>query len=106
MKFYKQGEVGVRGWFIGNYPEALIQTDQFEVCYDEVERNICEPHYHTRCKEIVLITEGTIVAGGKTCKKGDIVVFEKGDVNDMVGITDYKIVVIKIPAGGNDKVEL
>jgi len=106
MKFYKQSEVGERGWFIGNYPEALIKTDQFEICYDEVERNICEPHYHTRCIEILLITEGIVVVGGKTCKKGDIVVFEKGDINDIVGITDYKTVCVKIPAGGSDKVRI
>jgi len=104
MKFYHAKEVGVRGWFIGDYPEAIIQTDQFEVCYDEVEKNLCEPHYHTRCREIILITEGVVMAGNRECRKGDIIVFEKGDINDIVGITDYKVVVVKVPAGGNDKI--
>ena len=106
MKFYKDNEVGSRGWFIGNYPEAIIQTDQFEICYDEVEKNICEPNYHTCCTEIVLITEGIVMAGNRRCIKGDIIVFEKGDINDMIGVTDYKIVVVKVPAGGDDKVIL
>jgi uncharacterized cupin superfamily protein len=106
MKFYKQVDFGKRGWFIGDFPEALVSTDQFEICYDEVERNVNQAHYHTRCREIVLITEGTVVVGGKTCRKGDIIVFEKGDINDIIGITDYKVVTVKIPAGGNDKVEI
>jgi len=104
MKFYHAKEVGVRGWFIGDYPEAVVRTDQFEVCYDEVEKNLCEPHYHTRCREIILITEGVVMAGNRECRKGDIIVFEKGDINDIVGITDYKVVVVKVPAGGNDKI--
>jgi len=104
MKFYHAKEVGVRGWFIGDYPEAIIQTDQFEVCYDEVEKNLCEPHYHTRCREIILITEGVVMAGNRECRKGDIIVFEKGDINDIVSIKDYKVVVVKVPAGGNDKI--
>jgi uncharacterized cupin superfamily protein len=104
MKFYHAKEVGVRGWFIGDYPEAVVKTDQFEVCYDEVEKNLCEPHYHTKCREIILITEGVVMAGNRECRKGDIVVFEKGDINDIIGITDYKVVVVKVPAGGNDKI--
>ena len=104
MKFYHAKEVGVRGWFIGDYPEAVVKTDQFEVCYDEVEKNLCEPHYHTKCREIILITEGVVMAGNRECRKGDIIVFEKGDINDIVGITDYKVVVVKVPAGGNDKI--
>lgn len=106
MKFYKLSEVGKRGWFIGDYPEALVTTDQFEVCYDEVEKNIYEPHYHTRCTEIVLITEGVVVAKNRKFRKGDIIVFEQGDVNGIIGITDYKVVVVKIPAGGNDKIDV
>jgi|SRR5210317_121820 len=104
MKFYHAKEVGVRGWFIGDYPEAVVRTDQFEVCYDEVEKNLCEPHYHTKCREIILITEGVVMAGNRECRKGDIVVFEKGDINDIIGVTDYKVVVVKVPAGGNDKI--
>lgn len=104
MKFYHAKEVGVRGWFIGDYPEAVVKTDQFEVCYDEVEKNLCEPHYHTKCREIILITEGVVMAGNRECRKGDIVVFEKGDINDIIGVTDYKVVVVKVPAGGNDKI--
>jgi uncharacterized cupin superfamily protein len=104
MKFLKLSDVGSRGWFIGDYPEALIQTDKFEVCYDEVERLSCEPHYHTKCREIVLITEGIVMAGNRECRKGDIIIFEKGDINDIIGITDYKVVVVKVPAGGNDKI--
>jgi len=106
MKFLKLNDVGSRGWFIGDYPEALIQTDQFEVCYDEVEKLNCEPHYHTKCREIILITEGIVMAGNRECRKGDIIIFEKGDINDIIGITDYKIVVVKVPAGGDDKIVL
>jgi len=46
------------------------------------------------------------MAGNRRCRKGDIIVFEKGDINDMIGVTDYKIVVVKVPAGGDDKVIL
>jgi hypothetical protein len=44
------------------------------------------------------------MAGDRECRKGDIIIFEKGDINDIIGITDYKVVVVKVPAGGNDKI--
>ena len=106
MKFYKLNEVGRDGWFIGDYPNASITSKNVEVCYREYPANYTQPHYHTVCEEIVLVVDGIITVGGRTLSKGDVVVIEQGETNDIFGVTDYSVVGVKMPAGGNDKVLL
>lgn len=106
MKYFKLKDVGRGGWFIGDYSNAIKSTKDVEVCYREYPANFTEPHYHTACDEIVLVVEGTITVGGKTLSQGEIVLIEKGEINDIFGVTDYKVVGVKIPAGGSDKILL
>ena len=106
MKFYKLDKVGRDGWFIGNYPNAAIESKNVEVCYREYPASHTQPHYHTVCDEIILVVVGTITVGGRTLSKGDVVIIEQGEVNDIFGVTDYSVVGVKMPAGGSDKVLL
>ena len=104
MKFYKLDNVGERGWFIGDFPEAVLSTKEFEICYKTIEQGYTEPHYHTNCKEIILITSGIAIINGREVREGDIIVIELGEINDIYAKTNFTAVGIKTPAGGPDKV--
>jgi hypothetical protein len=66
MKKYRLSESGARGWFIGNFPEAVIQTQDFEVCWQSnpAGRNDT-PHYHKVITEVQLITAGRMEINGE-----------------------------------------
>lgn len=104
MQHYRLSETGARGWFIGAFPEAIVETDMFEVCYTVEHKGAANPHYHTRCKEIVLIISGSAEYQGKIYRDGDILVFESGDINSMQYLETTAMVGVKVPAGGSDKV--
>jgi mannose-6-phosphate isomerase-like protein (cupin superfamily) len=106
MKFYRIENVGQRGWFIGDYPEAVVSSKEFEICYTSIEEGYIQSHYHTKCREIVLITSGIAIINGREIREGDIVVIEKGEVNDIYAKTKITVVGVKVPAGGQDKVLL
>jgi len=33
MKKFQLSEAGARGWFVGDFPEAIHRTKDFETCY-------------------------------------------------------------------------
>ena len=56
---------------------------------------------------ILLVTKGKGIINGKKIKKGDIVVINQGEINDLIAKTKkFTAVGVKIPAGGNDKVRI
>jgi hypothetical protein len=66
MKKYKLSESGARGWFIGDFPEAVIRTKDFEVCWQGNRAGAKDrPHIHKIITEVQLITSGCIRINGK-----------------------------------------
>jgi hypothetical protein len=104
MKHVKLSDSGARGWFIGQFPEAVHYSDDVEVCYTVCDAGQEQPHYHTKCKEIILIITGSADYNGTVYSDGDILVFESGEVNSMQYLETTAMVGVKVPAGGNDKV--
>jgi len=89
---------------VGSFPEAAHFSDHAEVCYCVEPAGSGQPHYHTRCTEIVLIIQGRVVCQGQEYVTGDILVFEPGDINDCRYLEQTTMIGVKTPAGGNDKV--
>jgi hypothetical protein len=104
MKHRRLGEVGRRGWFIGDYPEAVIPSKHVEICYVEEGPGPVPPHYHRVCSEIVVIVSGHVQYQGKVYSDRDILILEPGEVNDMIMLDRCQIIGVKMPAGGDDKV--
>ena len=104
MKSSHISQTGRRGWYIGDFPQAVLQTNSVEVCYTTEPAGPLPPHYHQRCWETILIVKGEITCQGREFRDGDILVFEPGDVNDMCCTVETTVVAVKTPAGGNDKI--
>ena len=107
MIFSSLDKAGDNGWYIGNFEPAIFKSKDIEVCHQTTEKGYTDPHYHTKCTEILLVTRGKAILSGKKIKKGDIVVIDKGEINDLLVISKkFTVVGVKIPAGGNDKVRV
>ena len=107
MQISKLKNAGKNGWYIGDFDDAVIKSTAVEVCYCTIKQGYTDPHYHTKCTEILLVTRGKGIINGKKIKKGDIVVINQGEINDLFAKTKkFTDVGVKIPAGGSDKVRI
>lgn len=104
MKHTHLSKTGERGWFIGSFPEAALQTDLTEVCYRTEPISITPAHYHTKCTETLLIVDGIVKCNGEVYTKGDILIFEPGESHFFEHLTECTVITVKTPAGGHDKV--
>lgn len=93
-----------KGWYIGNFPKAIFQTDKFEVtCKDLKKGEVSEKHFHKIATEINLIISGKISANKKEFSEGDIIIIEPKEEVETIAIMDSKILTIKVPSVSNDK---
>ena len=104
MKKYRLSESGARGWFIGDFPEAVIRTKDFEVCWQgNPAGTVDTPHYHKIITEVQLITQGKMIINGKEFGTGDIYVSEPGEEYHAHYLEDTQVVAIKFPSVPDDK---
>jgi mannose-6-phosphate isomerase-like protein (cupin superfamily) len=104
MKKYRLSESGARGWFIGNFPEAVVQTKDFEVCWQSNPAGRRDtPHYHKVITEVQLITSGRMIINGEEFGPGDIYVSEPGEHYHARYLEDTSVVAIKFPSIPDDK---
>lgn len=104
MKKHKLSESGARGWFIGDFPEAVIKTKNFEVCYQcNKAGNQDTPHYHKIVTEVQLIIKGRIVINDIEFGAGDIYVSDPGEHYRAYYLEDTEVVAIKFPSIPGDK---
>lgn len=107
MQITKLKNTGKNGWFIGDFDSAIVKSTEVEVCYNTIKKGHTNPHYHTKCTEIILITKGKGIINGTKVKKGNIIVINQGETNDLIAKTKkFTVVGVKIPAGGSDKVRI
>jgi len=104
MKTFRIENTGARGWFVGTFPEAAVQTDLAEVCYTIEQPGQLPKHYHTRCTETLLVISGSCIMQGVKLGPGDISVLEPGEINDAYYLEESAVIGIKTPAGGDDKI--
>ena len=95
----------IKGWFIGNFPKAILKREDFEVSvkhYNAGESD--DAHYHKVATEYTVIASGTCTINGKSYFKDDIIVINPGDIAQFTAISDVITVVVKTPSCNyNDK---
>jgi hypothetical protein len=104
MKKVNIKNTGARGWFVGAFDSAAIYSEEVELCYTDWDAVAVEPHYHTKCKESILILSGRCVLQGIEFGPGDMFILEPGEINDAVFLEKSTVLGIKMPAGIDDKV--
>ena len=73
MKKLRLSDSGARGWFIGDFPEAVVRTKDFEVCYQTNSQDYpTDDHYHKVITEIQLVVRGCLVVNGEEFHAGEI----------------------------------
>jgi hypothetical protein len=103
MQKLKLSDSGARGWFIGDFPEAIHRTRDFEVCYQVTPVGKSPTHFHKIVKEIQLITRGKMIVNGETFEAGDICILEPGEICECEIVEELNTVCIKTPSVPNDK---
>ena len=103
MKTYKLSDSGARGWFVGDFPEAVLKTKEFEVCYQTNQRGHAVSHTHNVITEITLVVSGRVLTNGKIYTAGDIYVLEPGDISQTEYLEETSVVTVKTPSVPTDK---
>jgi len=103
MKRFRLSESGARGWFIGDFPEAVHRTQDFEVNYQTNPAGPHGAHVHRIATEIQLVTRGVMIMNGERFEVGDIVVLEPGEVGAAEFLEDCDTITIKFPSRPDDK---
>lgn len=103
MKKFKLCESGARGWFIGDFPEAVHRTKDFELNWQTNSRGHGTNHYHKVITEIQLVTRGRMLVNGVIFEAGDICVLEPGDISQIDYLEEVDTVAIKFPSVPDDK---
>lgn len=104
MKKFRLSEAGARGWFIGDFPEAVVRTKDFEVCWQANPAGAVDtPHYHKEITELQLITKGRMIINNQEFGPGDIYVNEPGEHYYAHYLEDTEVVAVKFPSIPDDK---
>jgi hypothetical protein len=104
LKKLQLSDSGARGWFIGDFPEAIVQTKDFEVCYQENSQDYPNTdHYHKVITEIQLVVRGCLVVNGEEFRAGEICILEPGDEYRSHYLEPTDVVAVKFPSRPDDK---
>ena len=103
MKRFKLSESGARGWFIGDFPEAVHRTQDFEVNFQTNPPGKHGAHVHRIVTEIQLVTRGTMIMNGEVFNVGDIVVLAPGETGAAEFSEDCDTITVKFPSLPTDK---
>jgi hypothetical protein len=103
MKQFKLSNSGARGWFVGDFAEAVFQTKEFEVGLQVHPRSQCVSHYHLKITEITLIVSGRVLTNGILFTAGDGYILYPNDISQMEYLEETTIVSIKTPSIPTDK---
>lgn len=94
----------IKGWFIGNFNPAVLQTSLVEIAVKRYKSGEYERrHYHKVATEITVITDGEVKMNGIIYRAGTIIVIEPNESTDFLALTDVTITVVKIPGENDDK---
>lgn len=104
MKLFRQSDSGDRGWFVGKFDRAVLNTDLCEVAYQINFKGEKHPaHIHKIATEVNLIVSGHTIMSGHHLRAGDGIIFYPGDVCECEYLEDTATVVVKVPGPLNDK---
>jgi len=104
LKKLKLSDSGARGWFVGDFPEAVYRTQDFEVCYQKDSQTYpTVDHYHKVITEIQLVIKGCLVVNGEEFRAGEICLLEPGDEYLSHYLEPTDVVAVKFPSRPDDK---
>jgi dTDP-glucose pyrophosphorylase len=88
-----------RGWFIGNFLPSAYKTEDFEVGFLKHHKDEkWAVHFHKKATEINYLVKGKMKLNHKILNKGDIFIFDKGEIACPVFLEDCEILCIKVPS--------
>ena len=103
MKKFNLSDAGARGWFIGDFDNAVFRTKDFEVTYQKNSRSQTASHIHKLAYEITLVISGRQICNGQMFTAGDICILEPGDISQIEYLEETEVVTIKTPSVPSDK---
>ncbi len=94
----------VKGWFVGGFSPAVVQTNDVEVAVKSYKAGESEAmHYHKVATEVTVIVSGRVRMCGREFGPGDIVTLQPNEPTEFEALTDAVNVVVKLPGAANDK---
>lgn len=105
MDLYKLDDF-IGGWIIGNFDPAILKTEHVEVCLKMNKKGeYIEPHYQEISTEYNIVVNGRMMVNGHELTRGDVFVYNPGEVCYVEILEDSDVVVVKTPSlGDSDKV--
>lgn len=103
MKRSNLNDTGARGWFIGDFPEAVYRTKDFEITYQKNPRSQTASHIHKIAHEITLVISGRQICNGEMFGPGEICILEPGDISQIEYLEETEVVTVKVPSVPSDK---
>lgn len=94
----------IKGWFVGDFPNAVFQDKKVEIALKRYEAGFYEEeHYHSECTEVTVIVSGSVLMNKKLYHENDVIVIEPYESTDFQCLTDVVTVVYKNKSSINDK---
>lgn len=95
------------GWIIGDFAPTLRKTADFEIAHHFYSKGFkAVPHIHKIATEYNYIVSGSLTASGKELGRGDIFIYEPGEVADVVFHEGTDLIIVKTPSLPGDKYEI
>lgn len=95
----------VKGWFIGDFPNAAFKSKDFEVSWRiHPAGEPWELHYQENAYEINLLIDGEMILNNTKLVSGDVFILDPYEITDVKFIKECSIVCVKTPSLPNDKI--
>jgi hypothetical protein len=92
-----------RGWFIGDFDNALMRTTDFEVALIQCPKGTHPKHHHKIVTEYNVLVQGKLKIGNAVLKTGDIYVIQPNETTEQEFLEDSIVVCVKTPSIPTDK---
>lgn len=96
-----------KGWFVGDFSPSIHKNAAFEIAHHKHKKGEpTYPHYHKVTTELNYIIEGELKVSGQILRKGDMWIYEAGEISDVEFLSDIELIVIRWPSIPSDKYEV
>ena len=93
-----------RGWIIGNFSPAVLETADFEVGLLTHKKNEIWPdHFQKVATEYNVLIYGEMYLDDKLLLPGDIFIIYPGEIAKVQFLQDCQLLVVKVPSLPADK---
>ena len=92
-----------RGWFIGDFDNALMRTTDFEVALIQCPKGTHPKHHHKIVTEYNVLVQGSMKIGECHFAAGDIYVIKPNETTEHEFLEDSLVLCVKTPSIPSDK---